>query len=80
VTNQSASGQLLLFHLELVEKGPREKRLRALRSLPDRYKQIIIAVTEATNRDWEAALVDQVDNDALFFTDPKDLAGLYRSP
>jgi glucosamine--fructose-6-phosphate aminotransferase (isomerizing) len=76
VIGQRSSGHLMLYHLEFMEKGPRDKRMAALRSLQERYKQILIAVTEASHRAWDPALIDQVDNDRLFFADPKEFARL----
>jgi glucosamine--fructose-6-phosphate aminotransferase (isomerizing) len=68
---QTDRGQLLLYHIELLEKGPRDKRMAALRALQDRYKQLLICVTEATNREWDPAMIDGMDNEQLFFADPR---------
>ncbi|MFH1725267.1 MAG: SIS domain-containing protein [Elusimicrobiota bacterium] len=78
VIGQETAGHLLLYHLDFVDKGPRERRMAALRSLRDRYKQILIAVTEATNREWAPEFIDKVNNEQLFLDDPRSLGALLR--
>jgi len=78
VIGQKNEGHLFLFHINFVEKGPREVRMAALKSLQDRYKQVLIAVTETTGRDWDAALIDKVTNDQLFFSMPGELSDLVK--
>jgi len=76
VIGQKDSGHILLFHLELMDKGARADRVAALQTLPERYKQVLIAVTEATSRDWDPAFVDAVSNEQLFFEPPAELGKL----
>lgn len=76
IVGQRTRGQLLLLHLDFIDKGPREKRMKALRSLQERYKQILIAYTEATHREWDPAVIDGIDNEQLFFADPRDFGKL----
>ena len=78
VLGQRSEGRLLLFHIELKEKGPREARMAALKALQDRYKQILISVTEATDREWSPEMIDKLSNEQLFFEDPKKLGKLLR--
>ena len=63
-----------------------EKRIAALRSLRDRYKQIIIAVTETCNVEWDSSFlekdpspIDTLSNERLFFADPTEIGGLLAS-
>jgi glucosamine--fructose-6-phosphate aminotransferase (isomerizing) len=65
-------GHLLLYHLELVPRGRREARLKALRARPEHLEKLKIAVTER-NAAWSEELIDAADNDLLFF-DPPDAA------
>ncbi|MHC4944893.1 MAG: SIS domain-containing protein [Planctomycetota bacterium] len=71
LVGQRAMGRLILFHLALEKKGDLAQRDAALKSMPDRYKQILIAYTEATHKEWDPALLEKADNEQLFFADPR---------
>jgi glucosamine--fructose-6-phosphate aminotransferase (isomerizing) len=78
IVGQKSAGTLLLYHLEFVKNGPRQKRMAALKSLQDRYKQILICVTEATSREWDQTLIDRLDNDQLFLADPAEVGAFLK--
>jgi glucosamine--fructose-6-phosphate aminotransferase (isomerizing) len=79
IIGQRDTGTLLLFHLDFMKDGPRQKRMAALKSLQDRYKQILISVTEATSRAWDATLIDRLDNDQLFLDDPREVGAFLKA-
>jgi glucosamine--fructose-6-phosphate aminotransferase (isomerizing) len=66
IVGERTHGHILLYHLELVAKGPLEARLRALRARPDHLERLRIAVTER-NVPWADDLIERIDNDTLFF-------------
>jgi glucosamine--fructose-6-phosphate aminotransferase (isomerizing) len=66
-------GHLVLFHLDLVPRGRRDARMRALRAREMLLERIQIATTER-NVAWDDGLIDLVDNDSLFFTAPDAIA------
>lgn len=73
VVGESSEGHLLLYHLELVARGRRDVRLRALRAHEELYEKLQIAVTER-NLPWSEDLIDSIDNEMLFFESPDVIA------
>ena len=73
IAGKGTDAYLLLYHLELVPRGRRETRLRALKARPQHYERIKIAVTER-NAGWDDDLLEAVDNEALFFDAPEAAA------
>jgi glucosamine--fructose-6-phosphate aminotransferase (isomerizing) len=73
ITGARPEGHVLLYHLELVPRGRRELRLRALRAREHLIERLQIAITER-NLPWEESLIDSIDNDVLFFKSPNTVA------
>ena len=65
LVSESDEGALVLFHLELVQKGDRDQRLAALAAHESLFDRLRAAVTEV-GLEWEPALIDAIDNDTLF--------------
>ena len=73
VQEADATTHLVLFHLDLVQNGDHATRVAALESLEERFEQVRIAVTER-DLPWDTALLQQVDNETLFFAEPQAVA------
>ncbi len=73
IVGDRTEGHLLLYHLDLVPRGRRDVRLRALRAHEELLEKLQIAITER-NLPWEEDLIDRVDNDVLFFESPDVVA------
>ncbi len=73
VVGERTEGHLLLYHLELVQRGRREVRLRALRAREEILEKLQIAITER-NLAWDEEIIDRIDNDVLFFESPDAVA------
>jgi len=73
VTGARPEGHLLLYHLDLVPRGRRELRLRALRAREHLVERLQIAITER-NLAWDESLIDSIDNEVLFFKSPDTVA------
>ena len=66
VIGERPAGHLVLYHIDLVPRGRRDVRLRALRARDELLEKLQIAITER-NLPWDEELLDSIDNDVLFF-------------
>jgi glutamine---fructose-6-phosphate transaminase (isomerizing) len=73
IIGEKREGHLLLCHLELVERGDRAARLKALATRRSHLERLKIAVTER-NLSWDPALIDRLTNDQLFLKPPEEAA------
>ncbi len=73
IVGDRTEGHLLLYHLDLILRGRRDLRLRALRAHEELLEKLQIAITER-NLPWDEGLIDRVDNDILFFESPDVVA------
>ena len=73
VTSTRPEGHVLLYHLDLVPRGRRELRLRALQAREHLVERLRIAITER-NLAWDESLIDSIDNEVLFFKSPDAVA------
>ena len=69
----STSGNIALYHLSLNNSVPRLVRLRAFEAHERNFERLRIAVTER-NVAWKEELLDELDNETLFFSSPDAIA------
>ena len=73
VMTASTSGNIALYHLSLNNSVPRLVRLRAFEAHERNFERLRIAVTER-NVAWKEELLDELDNETLFFSSPDAIA------
>ncbi len=71
-------GNLLLYHLDLVERGERPVRVRALTAHTHRLEQLMASVTEL-DQVWDVTLIDDLDNASLFLVPAEEVAEKLRN-
>ena len=70
---EAADSHLLLYHIDLVERGARSTRARAFSAFRTRLEQLMMSVTEV-NQTWEPACIDHLDNESLFLLPAHEVA------
>jgi glucosamine--fructose-6-phosphate aminotransferase (isomerizing) len=70
---EEEEGRLVVLHIELVEAGNREHRLKALAARGEFFDRLKGTVTELS-REWDPSMIDAVDNATLFFGSPESVA------
>ena len=67
---EQEEGHLVVLHVELVETGDREQRLKVLGARGEFFDRLKGAATEL-NREWDPSMIDTIDNETLFFGSPE---------